>query len=294
VKPTLSLGLRNFGVGPTDRVTRARLVSRARAAERTGIDRLLVGEHVVMGPEVDAYDGTTPFPTGPTDPWLDPLTVLALVAGTTGRIRLATNILLAPLRNAVVLAKTAATLDAVSDGRFELGVGVGWQRAEYEAAGVPFGRRGRQLDAALERCAELWSGTAEVWCEPRPARPIPLWIAGRATERTLSRVGRFATGWIPWATPDIASLTAGVRAARAAVDRNGRDPASLQVRVPLPLRLRDDDALDVTATIAPVAALIDAGGTDFTLGHPPLPPEPALSETLAEIVDTFRLVRGDG
>ena len=74
-------------------------------------------------------------------------------------MRLATGILLAALRRPVVLAKSAATLDVLSGGRLDLGVGVGWQREEYEAAGLDFDGRGRLLDHTLEVCTELWTQT---------------------------------------------------------------------------------------------------------------------------------------
>src|SRR6202011_6390610 len=87
---------------------------------------------------------------------LEPMTALSVIAGATQRIRLATGILLAALRRPVVLAKAAATLDNLSGGRLDLGVGVGWQREEYEAAGLDFDRRGQLLDHTLAVCQTLW------------------------------------------------------------------------------------------------------------------------------------------
>ena len=298
--PTLSLGLRNFSPSPDEPVSASALLARARAAEEAGVDRLLVGEHVVMGPNIAAYDGTAPFPTGPSGAWLDPLVVLAVVAGATSRVLLATNILIAALRRPVVLAKTVATLAALSGGRFELGVGVGWQREEYAAAGLPFERRGDLLDDALELCTSLWSGptacdlgrrgTAEIRCEPRPERPVPIWVAGRLTERTLARIVRFGAGWIPWAQ-DETTLAAAVRRAREELERQGRDPAALLVRMPLPVR-HDGDRVDAASTVAAVPSLLGAGVTDFTLGHPVLPPEPAMGDLLGSLVDAFRARAG--
>ena len=139
------------------------LLDRARAADAVGIDRVVVSDHVVYGENLEAYarpelggsEGGRQ-PTGPDGCWLEPMTTLAVVAGVTTRLRLGTNILLAALRRPVVLAKTAATLDVLSSGRLDLGIGVGWQKEEYDAAGLDFGDRGRLLDHTLSVCRTLW------------------------------------------------------------------------------------------------------------------------------------------
>ena len=135
----------------------------ARAADAAGVDRIVVSDHVVFGEQLDAYGRPETGgvaggrqPTGPDGHWLEPLTVLTAVAAQTTRIRLGTYILLAALRRPVVLAKQVATLDVLSGGRVDLGVGIGWQREEYEAAGLDFGARGRLLDRSLEVCRTLW------------------------------------------------------------------------------------------------------------------------------------------
>src|SRR5450755_4534356 len=140
------------------------MLDTARLYDRVGIDRLVLSDHVVFGERLDAY-GRPEIggqqggrqPTGPDGHWLEPMTTLSVIAGSTERVRLATGILLAALRRPVVLAKTAATLDVLSSGRLDLGVGVGWQREEYEAAGLGFEGRGRLLDHTLEVCTALWT-----------------------------------------------------------------------------------------------------------------------------------------
>src|SRR6478752_7308939 len=161
LEPRLSITLRTFAAD--DPGTWEPVIDQARAADAAGVDQLVVSDHVVFGENLEAYarpelggsEGGRQ-PTGPDGHWLEPLTVLTAVAAVTSRIRLATGILLAALRRPVVLAKTAATLDALSGGRLDLGVGVGWQREEYEAAGLDFGSRGRLLDHTLEVCQTLW------------------------------------------------------------------------------------------------------------------------------------------
>src|SRR5436190_3256553 len=157
LEPRISLSLPTFSAedpGSWDHV-----VDRARAADEAGVDQVVVSDHVVFGENLEAYarpelggsEGGKQ-PTGPDGHWLEPLTVLTYAAARTERVRLGTNILLAALRRPVVLAKAAATLDVLSEGRLDLGVGVGWQREEYEAAGLDFERRGRALDEALAAC----------------------------------------------------------------------------------------------------------------------------------------------
>jgi alkanesulfonate monooxygenase SsuD/methylene tetrahydromethanopterin reductase-like flavin-dependent oxidoreductase (luciferase family) len=125
------------------------LVEFARAADQAGIDRLVMSDHIVFGEHLDAYSDPANGgsrggrqPTGPDGSWLEPLATIAHLTAVATRARFATNILVAALRRPVVLAKTTATIDVLSGGRFDLGVGVGWQREEYEAAGLSFEGRG--------------------------------------------------------------------------------------------------------------------------------------------------------
>src|SRR5690349_4613870 len=170
----------------------------ARMYDRVGIDKLVVSDHVVFGEHLDAYGnpasgGTAGGrqPTGPDGHWLEPLTTLSVIAGITERVRLGTGILLAALRRPVVLAKTAATLDVLSGGRLDLGVGVGWQREEYVAAGLDFEGRGRLLDDTLDVCTALWTQSVAahrspylefdgIHMMPKPLQPggVPIWVSG--------------------------------------------------------------------------------------------------------------------
>src|SRR5207248_9888916 len=128
----------------------------------------------------------------------------AAVAGQTTRVRLGTYVLLAALRRPVVLAKQLATLDVLSGGRLDLGVGIGWQREEYEAAGLDFGARGRLLDHSLEVCQTIWHEQRASYASPelsfdaihampKPAQPggVPIWVSGRCNRRVASRLARF-------------------------------------------------------------------------------------------------------
>src|SRR3954467_483932 len=128
----LSIGVTSFAA--EDPGTWQPLFDAATVADEAGVDRLVVSDHVVFGerleeygrPEVGGQAGGKQ-PTGPDGLWLEPLTVLTAMSSVTTRVRLATNILLASLRRPVVLAKTLSTLDVLSQGRVDIGVGVGWQ-----------------------------------------------------------------------------------------------------------------------------------------------------------------------
>src|SRR3954470_2860822 len=169
--PQLSTALLTFSADEPE--SWAPTLERARVADEAGIDRLVVSDHVVFGerleeyarPEVGGIVGGKQ-PTGPDGHWLEPLTVLTYLAATTSRVRLGTNILIAALRRPVILAKQAATLDVLSGGRLDLGVGVGWQKEEYDAAGLDFEGRGRLLDHTIEVCQTIWRNTTAAYDSP--------------------------------------------------------------------------------------------------------------------------------
>ena len=283
------------------------LFDRARAADDAGVDRVFVSDHVVFGEHMDAYarpevggqEGGRQ-PTGPDGHWLEPLTVLTALSSVTSRIRLATGILLAALRRPAVLAKTAATLDVLSGGRLDLGVGVGWQREEYEAAGLDFNERGSLLDQALAVCQTLWRDSPARFQSdeltfdgihqlPHPVRPggVPIWVSGTVNKRVLERIVRFGSGWIPWgpAEADPAEWIPRVHEALAAA---GRDVNGFAVAGRLPAVVGDDGHLDVARTMDGVPPLVDAGVTDFR-ALVRIPAErAAATDHLAGLVTAFR------
>ncbi|HLS80033.1 MAG TPA: LLM class flavin-dependent oxidoreductase, partial [Steroidobacter sp.] len=134
----------------------APVVDLARIADEAGVDQVSITDHVVMGENVDKYPYGR-FPSPLDFPWFEPLTVLAAIAGATRRIRLSTGVLIAPLRPAVLLAKQLATLDVMSRGRVSIGLGLGWQKEEYDAAGVPWEGRYTRLEEQIRVCKLLWS-----------------------------------------------------------------------------------------------------------------------------------------
>jgi probable F420-dependent oxidoreductase len=279
------------------------LLDLARTAEDAGVDRLVVSDHVVLGPHTDAYPWGT-FPTGPEADWLEPLTVVAALAAVTTTVRFLTGVLVAPLRPPALLAKTAATIDVLSDGRLDLGVGTGWQPEEFTAVGVAFAHRGRLLTEGIATCRELWTGgpvivgegaeATTVWCAPVPRQdPLPVWFSGTLTERNVARITTMGDGWIPIMGTDAAGLTAGVATLRAAFAAAGRDPAGLGVRAALPVVRDRDGRADVDRTLAAAPDLLLAGATDVHLPLRAFDPDGSRpAETFARLVARYRAETG--
>jgi probable F420-dependent oxidoreductase len=247
----------------------------ARIADDVGFAQVVLADHVVMGERTDRYPYGA-FPFEPDEPWLEPLTMLAAIAAATSHVRLGTGILIAPLRGATLLAKTVATLDALSGGRVDLGVGVGWQPEEYHGAGLPFDRRWARLEDTVGACRALWSdGPASfssetvsferIWCRPRPVQDrLPVWFGATATERTARRIAALGDGWMPLSAGEPAEVAAGVTLIGDAYRAAGRDPADLRVRTGLPV-VRGDGGIDLDATMGAVAPLVEAGATSFAV-----------------------------
>jgi len=249
----------------------AGVIELARIADGVGIDQIALPDHLAIGPRTDRYP-YGPFPLPIEEPWLEPLVTLGAMAAVTKRIRLATGILIAPLRNPALLAKSAATLDVLSEGRLDLGVGVGWQEEEYEASAVPFRERWHRLDDTLRACRTLWrdapasiaSATVTfdgIYSMPQPVQSggVPLWFGIAATDRGAQRMAEFGAGWMPMeAGPE--SLREGIRRIHLALSSAGRDPATFGVRAHLPV-VRKEGRSDLAATLAGLPALADAGAT---------------------------------
>jgi probable F420-dependent oxidoreductase len=208
-------------------------------AESMGFESLWVAEHLLTARGL--------YGTG----WLSPLETLCYVAGCTQRIKLATGILILAIRNPVFMAKEIASLQYLSGGRFELGVGAGWDAHEFAVAGVPLKQRGGRTDEILDIFGKLWTGEPvthhgkyydfdDVTIEPRlPERPF-LWVAGGAKAKTslspdpetiapsvLERICRRADGWIARAAGSNRSVIEDWQIITRRLDEIGRARASL-------------------------------------------------------------------
>jgi alkanesulfonate monooxygenase SsuD/methylene tetrahydromethanopterin reductase-like flavin-dependent oxidoreductase (luciferase family) len=169
----------DIGIGLPNAVTgvdRAGIVDWARRSEEAGFSSLGTIDRIVF-------------------PSYEPLISLAAAAAVTDRIRLATDILLAPLRsNTALLAKQAATLDSLSAGRLVLGLSVGARKDDFEVSGVEFAERGRIFDRQLERLSKLWKGEGD-FGPPTASGDGPTLLIGGESDAAFRRAARYADGW---------------------------------------------------------------------------------------------------
>ncbi len=174
----------------------------------------------------------------------------------------------------MLLAKQVATLDQLSGGRVDLGVGVGWQREEYEAEGLDFARRGLLLTDTVAACRALWEEVpatfasptvsfTDVFLSPSPLQArLPVWFGGSLHERMLRRVVELGDGWIPIMGSSVDGIREGTTRLRKAFAEAGRDPTTVQVQAPVPLVRDESKRVDLAASAAGVPALVEAGATD--------------------------------
>jgi probable F420-dependent oxidoreductase len=172
----------------------------ARTLEAAGFESLWVSDHVVMPAAIEsrypfAEDGRATW--ADDTPYFDAVVALALIAGATERAEIGTAVLVLPLRNPVIFAKQAASLDAASGGRLKLGLGAGWLEEEFDAIGVPFAGRGRRLEEQIAVMRQAWTGRlpGDVLSVPTPAHDIPLLIGGHS-KPALRRAGTVGDGWL--------------------------------------------------------------------------------------------------
>ncbi len=258
----------------------AGLLPVAVAAEQAGVDQLVLSEHVVLAKEIrghpDARTGDQPvkFPFPSDEDYPDPLVTLAAIAAVTTRVTLSTNVLLAALRPAVLLAKMAATVDVLSAGRLELGVGVGWHLEESDAIGVPFDGIGARLKDTIGACRTLWRGGpssfssktvafTDMFCVPTPVRgTIPVWFGGTARPQVARRIVELDDGWTPMGNATLEDVALGVELIRKHCHTVGRDPADIAVRRSLPV------GVNLDAAMGRAVEFVEAGATVLQL--PPL------------------------
>lgn len=213
--------------------------------ELCGFESIVIVEHTVLLTRYDSvypYDSSGRVGLAADCPIPDPLDLLAFLAGRTTTLGLATGVLVLPNHHPVVLAKRAATVDALSGGRLRLCVGVGWLKEELEACGADFDNRGRRADEQMAVLRALWAeqpkGVShhgeffdfdDVMCYPKPiAREhLPIHIGGHS-RAAARRAGRLGDGFQPLGVTgsELASLIALMRAEAASA---GRDPAALEI-----------------------------------------------------------------
>ncbi|MBW2495904.1 MAG: LLM class F420-dependent oxidoreductase [Deltaproteobacteria bacterium] len=213
--------------------------------EDVGVESVWTVEHVIMAENYEPlypYSDDGQAPTAPDTLMPDPLEWHAFAAARTERINLGTAVVIASQHSAAILAKRVATLDALSGGRVRLGVGIGWQREEYAAVGVPYRDRGRRLDETIEAMRVLWRDDVasyrgrhvrfeNVHMDARPANgeSVPILIGG-SSEHAARRAGRLGDGWYPYViSPQ--DFVAGVETLEAAAAEAGRDASQIELTI---------------------------------------------------------------
>ena len=178
----------------------------AQAAKNSAYTHILAFEHV-LGLNPESHPGWK-GPYDHTSQFHEPFVMFGYLAGLTQRIGFITGILVLPQRQTQLVAKQAAQVDLLSGGRLRLGIGVGWNRAEFEAMGANFRDRGRRIEEQIELLRRLWTQERvsfegkwhhiqDAGIRPLPVqRPIPIWIGGSA-EAVIERTGRIGDGWLP-------------------------------------------------------------------------------------------------
>ncbi len=218
------LAIRNF-VGPSETPDIDELLRYSVRAEELGFESLWAWDHVILGVE-------------PSFPILDAVGTLTAIAARTSRIRLGTGVLVLPLRNPTVAAKSLGTLDVISRGRLIVGAAAGWYAREFDAVGVPFRERGRLFERNLEILIRLWTeervtaridefDLREVVMRPRPVQtPRPPILIGGYVDAVLRRAATKGDGWLTYFyTP--ASFTRSWQKVLAFAREAGRDPETL-------------------------------------------------------------------
>ena len=255
-----------LGIGFSGGPNASEIVACVKLAESLGYDHLLVYDHVL-----GANAASRPGWRGAyrhTDSFLEPFVLFGYLAGLTERLELATGILILPQRQTTLVAKQAAAVDVISGGRLRLGIGVGWNRVEYEALGQSFHDRGVRSEEQIGLLRALWTHDlvtfegrwhkiTDAGLNPMPVqRPIPIWLGGSA-EPVLRRIGRLADGWVlPGgnARPDH-YMKAMIDRVHAYATESGRDPSEIGL----------EKVVSFKSTLDEVRAWEDAGITHLSV-----------------------------
>jgi probable F420-dependent oxidoreductase len=239
----------------------------AQTVEQLGYRHIVAYDHVLGADPVVHRDWDGPYDID--TPFHEPFVLYGFLAGVTS-LELATGIIIAPQRQTALLAKQAAEVDILTQGRFRLGLGLGWNAVEYEALGQDFARRGQRLEEQVGLLRRLWTERAVTHdgrfdritgaglAPPSVQRPIPIWLGG-SSGAAYRRIGRLADGWFPQVPPGpvLAEALAGVA---EGAEKAGRDPSAIQMEGRVTLK---PAAVDVFADR--VASWRDAGATHLSV-----------------------------
>lgn len=255
----------------------------AQSAEQVGVESLWTVEHVIWPSQYDSeypYSSNGKMPGDKTSSIPDPLVWLAVAAAHTQKLVLGTGIVILPERNPLVFAKQCATLDVLSKGRFQLGIGVGWLEEEFDALGIPWERRGARTDDYVHAMRALWAGDdasyegeftsfSNVSSNPKPVSgSVPIVIGGHSPI-SARRAGRLGDGYFPGkgSIDELRELFDIVRQTAADHDR---DPDAIEMTAAHPGLFGDDPvgaaqelaSIGVTRTIVPAFMLLGSEGVE--------------------------------
>ena len=256
------------------------IVDFARQAESAGVESLWTFEHVVVPLDYESkypYDKSGKMGAVPETNFVDPLITLSAIAAATSTIRLGTGVNILSQSNPMYMAKQAASLDFVSNGRFMLGVGIGWLKEEFRAMGVPFERRGERFDDYVQAMRKVWSGEVVEhqsdfidWTGfksyPVPVQdPFPV-IIGGATGRIYQRIARHGNGWYA-PTQGVDDLSPRLEELKAVCAEEGRDYGDIEITAMWTMRGGLDEVkayadLGVERLNIPLLALGEANPAD--------------------------------
>lgn len=207
--------------------------------EELRFTHLLAYDHVVGADPAVYKDWAGPYDISTT--FHEPLVMFGYLAAVTTTLELVTGIIILPQRQTVLVAKQAAEVDLLSEGRLRLGVGLGWNAVEYEALGEDFSNRGKRMSEQIDVMRRLWTEQSVTFegkhhrvtgagLAPLPVqRPIPVWI-GAASKPAFERAGRLADGWFPMMSPG-PELDEACDIVAQSATAAGRDPVAMEGRV---------------------------------------------------------------
>jgi len=211
-----------------------------RGIEDIGFDGLDMFDHVVMGYPTETR--RAPF-YDPKIPIMEAITMLSFAAAVTDRVQLGTGVMVLPQRQIALVAKQVSSLDTLSDGRVRLGVGIGWQKSEYEALNENFRTRGRRLEEGITLLRKYWEDehvnfagdyyqADEIAMEPKPPQggKIPVWVGG-TKKSALKRIAKLADGWMAMTAPGDPPIQEQLPRFKELLEVAGRDVLSFPLQM---------------------------------------------------------------
>lgn len=239
----------------------------AQGVAALGYAHVLAYDHVVGADPAVHHGWSGPYDVATT--FHEPFVLFGYLAAVTS-MELVTGIIILPQRQTALVAKQAAEVDLLTEGRFRLGVGIGWNPVEYEALGQRFDQRGRRLSEQIPLLRRLWTEPSVTHdgefdtvtgagINPMPVqRPIPVWVGGRS-DAAYRRIGRLADGWFPQVLPGD-DLDHALDVIRASAREAGRDPAAIGMEGRV-----TTDAADPDTLLRQVARWRDAGASHLSI-----------------------------